>query len=74
MASKSTKKSKKPLQTTLGRAAPTTGEKVDISHVGKSIHTSIFGLSNLLSLPQTGTQEVIENIFNLCAQFLMSNF
>lgn len=58
MANKSTKKSKKPLQTTLGRAAPNTGEKIDLSNVGKPIHTSISGLSELLSLRETGTQEV----------------
>lgn len=59
MANKSTKKSKKPLQTTLGRAAaPSTGQKVDLSHVGKPIHTSVFSLSQVLSLTQTGTQEV----------------
>lgn len=58
MANKSTKKSKKPLQTSLGRAPSGTGEKIDLSHVRKPIHTSIFNLSQLLSLPQTGTQEV----------------
>lgn len=61
MANKTTKKSKKPLQTTLGRAVPSAGEKVDLSHVGKPIHTNILGLSQVLSLPQTGTQEVTCN-------------
>lgn len=58
MSSKSTKKTKKPLQTTLGKAAIQAGEKVDLSNVGKTLHTSIFGLSQLLALRQSGTEEV----------------
>lgn len=58
MANRSTKKSKKPLQTSLGRAASNAGEKIDLSHVRKPIHTSIYGLSEVLSLHKTGTPEV----------------
>lgn len=58
MANKSTKKSKKPLQTTLGRASSSSGEKVDLSHVRQPIHTNICGLSQVISLLQTGTPEV----------------
>lgn len=66
MANKSTKKSKKPLQTTLGRAAPNSGEKVDLSNVGKPIYTSIFGLSELLSIRENGTQEVRCSCIKFC--------
>lgn len=58
MSSKSTKRVKKPLQTTLGRAGPSTEDKHDLSHLRKPIHTSIFGLSQVLSLQENGTQEV----------------
>lgn len=58
MATKSGKKGKKPLQTTLGKAASQSDKDVDLSHVRKPIHTNIFGLHQVLSLFQTATKEV----------------
>lgn len=74
MANKSTKKSKKPLQTTLGRATSNTGEKIDLSNVRKPIHTSIHGLSELLSLRETSTPEVRCNIIIFSRIFHKRNF
>ncbi|KAJ8941451.1 hypothetical protein NQ318_016891 [Aromia moschata] len=66
MANKTAKKGKKPLQTTLGKA-PTQAEKeVDLSHVQKPIHTSIFGLRQVLSLFETATEEVQNYITYEC--------
>ncbi|KAJ8965916.1 hypothetical protein NQ317_014104 [Molorchus minor] len=43
---KTGKKAKKPLQTTLGKAAVPDEKEVDLSHVQKPIHTSVFGLTS----------------------------
>lgn len=58
MASKSGKKSKKPLQTTLGKAANQSDKDADLSHLRKPIHTNIYGLHHVISLIQTATKEV----------------
>lgn len=60
MANRAGKKSKKPLQTTLGKATDNTEKDVDLSHVQKPINTSVFGLRQVLSLFQTATTEVID--------------
>ncbi|XP_023015680.2 uncharacterized protein [Leptinotarsa decemlineata] len=65
MTNKTTKKGKKPLQTTLGKAS--LGEKeVDLSLVGRPIDTSIFGLKQVLTLFQTATEEVKNYIIYEC--------
>lgn len=66
MANKSSKKSKKPLQTTLGRAASNSREKIDLSNVQKPIYTSVVGISELVNLRERGTQEVSSFIIQFC--------
>lgn len=65
--SKSVVNKKKKLQTTLGKApeAPKEGsdEEVDVSHVGRSIETSVHGLHQVVSLLKNATAEVTINIF-----------
>lgn len=58
MASKS--KSRKPVETTLGRARPSGGKEgtIDLSHLRKPIETSVFGLKQVLTLFETATEEV----------------
>uniref|UniRef100_A0A1Y1MYT8 C2H2-type domain-containing protein n=1 Tax=Photinus pyralis TaxID=7054 RepID=A0A1Y1MYT8_PHOPY len=51
-------KTKKPLETTLGKASTSSHEEIDLSHVGKTIHTSLFGLRQVLALFETATEEV----------------
>lgn len=62
MSSRNGKKSKKPLQTTLGKATLPNNRNVekleDLSVIGKPIHTSLFGLQAILKMFQTGTSEV----------------
>lgn len=63
LKSKNTVNKKKKLQTTLGKAAETPNEKdndddVDISHVGRSIDTSIHGLQEVVTALQNATTEV----------------
>lgn len=54
-------KHKKPVQTTLGRAPQNgNGEFLDLSHLRKPIDTSLFGLTQVLSLFETATDEVLE--------------
>lgn len=70
MTNKQTKKGKRPLQTSLGKApGHNDKEEVDLSHVKKPIDTSIFGLSQVLSLLQTATEEV--NILLMVSFFLL---
>lgn len=60
MTSKSVVKKKK-LQTTLGKAIETPEEQnddVDVSHVGRPIATSIYGLRDAVALLQNATPEV----------------
>lgn len=59
MASKN--KSRKLLETTLGKASSSTGkdETLDLSHLRKPIETSIFGLTQVLTLFETATDEVM---------------
>lgn len=54
-------KTKKPLETTLGKASTNSHEQIDLSHVGKTIHTSLFGLRQVLDLFETATEEVCIN-------------
>ncbi|KAJ8971574.1 hypothetical protein NQ314_000628 [Rhamnusium bicolor] len=63
---KQEKEGKKPLQTTLGKASCQNEREVDLSHVRKPIHTSIFGLKQVLSLFQTATEEVQNYITYEC--------
>ncbi|KAK5650805.1 hypothetical protein RI129_001834 [Pyrocoelia pectoralis] len=51
-------KTKKPLETTLGKAPTNGNEQIDLSHIGKTIHTSLFGLRQVLALFETATEEV----------------
>lgn len=66
--SKSVVNKKKKLQTTLGKApeAPKEGtDNVDVSHVGRSIDTSIHGLREVVSLLQNATAEVNVNSYKV---------
>lgn len=61
------KKNKRTLQTTLGKASHDPGkeDETDLSHMWKPIQTSIFGLEEVLALFKTATEEVIPtNIYN----------
>lgn len=52
-------KNKKHLEGTLGKAPSTkNNDSIDLSHVRKPIDTSVFGLSHVLSLFETATDEV----------------
>lgn len=54
----SSKKNKKVLKTTLGKAPFDSQQELDLSHLGKPVATSINGLRHVLSLIQTATSEV----------------
>lgn len=59
----SSKKSRKILKTTLGKAPCESQQEQDLSHLGKPIATGINGLRHVLSLIQTATSEVTTKIF-----------
>ncbi|XP_056638296.1 uncharacterized protein LOC130446220 [Diorhabda sublineata] len=67
MTNKQTKKAKRPLQTTLGKA-PVSNEKeeIDLSLIKKPIETSIYGLHQVLNLLKTATEEVKDYITYEC--------
>lgn len=53
------RKTRKPLETTLGKAPKDQEKAYDVSHLRKPITTSIYGVKQVLSLFQTATPEVI---------------
>ncbi|CAG9859186.1 unnamed protein product [Phyllotreta striolata] len=56
---KQSKKTKRPLQTSLGKApCQNDKEEIDVSHVRKPIETSIYGIQQVLLLLETATDEV----------------
>lgn len=64
MASKNNKgKIKKPLGTTLGKGT-NQEDDIDLSHIQKPIHTSVFGLKEVFELFKNATSEVLLRKFN----------
>lgn len=62
VSNKNSKKARKPIETTLGKAAVKPKEKEnDISHLRKPIETSVSGIKQILSILETATNEVIIN-------------
>jgi hypothetical protein len=51
-------KTKKQVETSLGKAPKDAEKGPDLSHLRKPISTSVFGLKQVLSLFQTATSEV----------------
>ncbi|EEZ97246.1 hypothetical protein TcasGA2_TC011044 [Tribolium castaneum] len=59
-------KTRKPLETALGKAPKDSERAADLAHLRKPIETSVFGLKQVLSLLQTATSEVREYITYEC--------
>ncbi|XP_050513309.1 uncharacterized protein LOC114334531 isoform X2 [Diabrotica virgifera virgifera] len=67
MTNRQTKKVKKPLQTTLGKApGQNEKEEMDVSHLKRPIETSIYTIQEIMNLLKNATEEVKEYITYEC--------
>ncbi|XP_072397859.1 uncharacterized protein [Diabrotica undecimpunctata] len=67
MTNKQTKKVKKPLQTTLGKApGQNEKEEADVSHLKRPIETSIYNIQDIFNLLKNATEEVKEYVTYEC--------